>query len=101
MFLYYTPLRCTMAGKLYHNRDWLYEEYITKERTMTDIAKEFEITPMAIQLWLDKHNIPTRPRGNHQGGRPMPRKREETITITVREYNRLIEVENKWRTQNE
>ena len=39
MFLYYTPLRCTMAGKLYHNRDWLYEEYITKEYPKAQIVR--------------------------------------------------------------
>lgn len=49
--------------KAYRNRDWLYEEYTTKGRTMQDIADQFNITPMSIHQWLKKLDIDTRPRG--------------------------------------
>lgn len=78
----------------YRDRDWLYEEYITKNRTMTEIGNECSVTPMTIQNWLDKHQIPTRPRGIHKGGvRGKPRKREATITIPLKEYHRLLKLE--------
>tara|TARA_R110001592_G_scaffold134755_3_gene350636 strand:- start:50 stop:385 length:336 start_codon:yes stop_codon:yes gene_type:complete len=49
--------------KAYRSRDWLYEEYTTKGRTMQDIADQFSITPMSIHQWLKKLGIETRPRG--------------------------------------
>jgi len=48
---------------LYHRKDWLEQEYIGKNRTMAEIARQFGITPMSIHQWLVKHNIPTRSRG--------------------------------------
>jgi len=53
----------TPKVKLYRNRDWLYEEYAVKCRTMQDIADQFNITPMSIHQWLKKLEIDTRPRG--------------------------------------
>jgi hypothetical protein len=41
-------------------RDWLYTEYVTKERAAADIAKQFGITEAAIFFWLRKHKIPRR-----------------------------------------
>ena len=48
---------------LFRNKEWLTEEYITKERTMQSIANEFGVSSMAICHWLQKHDIDTRPRG--------------------------------------
>ena len=56
----------------YRNREWLHHHYINEERTMADIAEETKVTPMSIQHWLDKHEIPTRPAGI--GGAPRHRK---------------------------
>ena len=48
-----------------HYRDplWLENNYVVQERTMQEIATEFGITPAAVNQWLVKHDIPTRPRG--------------------------------------
>lgn len=54
------------AKPLYHRREWLEEEYVVKNRTMAEIAKQFGITPMSIHQWLGKHNIPTRSRGRRK-----------------------------------
>ena len=86
----------------YRHRHWLYTEYITKNRTMTDIGVECGVSPMTIQNWLDKHDIPTRPRGIHKGGlRGKPRKREQTITIPIKEYHRLLKIEMEQRKGEE
>lgn len=49
--------------ELYKNKDWLYNEYITKKRTANDIAKDVKRDPKTVWTWLKKFNIPTRPRG--------------------------------------
>jgi hypothetical protein len=46
--------------KPFWDRDWLYNEYIVKERSMGDIAADFNLTEPAIRFWARKHNIPTR-----------------------------------------
>ena len=56
----------------YRNKKWLYRQYIIKGRTMADISTDAGVTPMTIQNWLDKHEIPTRPVGT--GDKP-PRHR--------------------------
>ena len=48
---------------LYHDREWLSNEYHGKNRTMAEIARQFGVTPMTIQQWLRQHDIPTRSRG--------------------------------------
>lgn len=54
------------AKPMYHRKEWLYEEYVTNNRTMADIAAQFGITPMSIYQWLGKHDIPTRSRGRRK-----------------------------------
>lgn len=49
--------------KLYQDKEWLHREYVVNGRTMSDIAQQFGLTPMSIQLWLNKLEIPTRSRG--------------------------------------
>ena len=51
-------------AKDYRDPVWLEENYIQNNRTMADIATEFGITPRAVNHWLLKHNIQTRPRGS-------------------------------------
>ena len=51
-------------AKDYRDPVWLEENYVQQNRTMADIATEFGITPMAVNHWLTKHNIQTRPRGS-------------------------------------
>tara|TARA_Y100000361_G_C11146612_1_gene338402 strand:+ start:904 stop:1188 length:285 start_codon:yes stop_codon:yes gene_type:complete len=52
--------------KKYRDPVWLHDEYVGQERSMADIGREFGISPAAVNQWLTKHNIPTRPRGNHR-----------------------------------
>jgi len=47
----------------YKNKDWLYNEYVTKKRTANEIAKEVNRDPKTIWSWLKKNKIQTRPRG--------------------------------------
>jgi len=80
-----------MPEKKYRDESWLHEQYVNRGRTMVDIGNEFGITAMSIQNWLDKHNIPTRPRGVFKDGvKAMPRHRGKTVTISKEEYDALL-----------
>jgi hypothetical protein len=46
--------------KPYWDREWLYNEYIIKGHSSSEIAADFSITNNAICFWLNKHKIPTR-----------------------------------------
>lgn len=46
--------------KPFWNKDWLENEYISKKRTCSDIAKEFGCKSSNIGYWLKKHNIKAR-----------------------------------------
>lgn len=45
------------------DRDWLYEQYITRRRTLTDLASETGTAPTTLARWARTHHIPIRPRG--------------------------------------
>lgn len=44
----------------HRKREWLYREYVEKERSTGDIATELGFTDGAILFWLQKHGIPRR-----------------------------------------
>ena len=46
--------------KPHWDRVWLFNEYITEQRSAQDIAKAEGCTEAAILFWLRKHNIPRR-----------------------------------------
>lgn len=46
--------------KPFWDKEWLETEYLVKQRSSSDIAKEFKVGDTAIHFWLKKHNIPTR-----------------------------------------
>lgn len=45
------------ANKLLRNRDWLYEQYITLNKSYTDIGKEFSMLPSNISRWSIRHGF--------------------------------------------
>lgn len=47
--------------KLYKNREWMWCEYIGKEKTMAQISREIGCSDVTIQNWIKKFNIPKRP----------------------------------------
>ena len=44
----------------FREKDWLEREYVEKQRSTGDIAREFGVTDAAIMFWLRKHDIPRR-----------------------------------------
>jgi transposase-like protein len=46
-----------MGEKPYHNPDWLNEQYYNQNRTLADIADDFNISPAAVSYWMRKHGI--------------------------------------------
>jgi len=55
-----------MARK-YHDRDWLHCEYVEKERSSVEIARDVGVSKGTILNWLNRHSIPTRKRGPQKG----------------------------------
>lgn len=49
--------------RLYQDPHWLKEQYEVNGLSMAKIASICSVTPMAIQNWLRRHGIETRPRG--------------------------------------
>ena len=50
----------------YRNAAWLKKEYVKNGQTMQEIADLFGVTPMTINLWVRKHGIESRPRGQRK-----------------------------------
>lgn len=46
--------------KPYWDSEWLRAEYVDKQRSCSEIAEQFGVTPNAIEFWLKKHGIPAR-----------------------------------------
>ena len=49
--------------KLYHDAKWLKEQYVKKDRTMKEIGNQCGVSPMTINMWLNRFGIETRSRG--------------------------------------
>jgi hypothetical protein len=49
--------------ELYSNKDWLFKEYIVKERSAYDIAAECGCSCVPIYYWLKKFGFPSRYKG--------------------------------------
>lgn len=47
----------------FRDEQWLTNAYVTNKYTMAQIARMCGVTPMTIQNWLRRHDIPTRGRG--------------------------------------
>ncbi|MFC0115662.1 LysR family transcriptional regulator [Kibdelosporangium aridum] len=45
------------------DRDWLYEQYVTRRRTLPDLAREAGMSTANMARWAKTHHIPLRPRG--------------------------------------
>lgn len=52
----------------FRTKKWLTNAYTTKGYTMAQIARMCGVTPMTIQNWLRRHDIPTRGRGRGKTG---------------------------------
>jgi hypothetical protein len=46
------------------DRDWLYEQYITQHRSLTDIAQQCGLTGSTVARWAKIYGIPLRPKGS-------------------------------------
>tara|TARA_B110001454_G_C12689945_1_gene421894 strand:+ start:1342 stop:1635 length:294 start_codon:yes stop_codon:yes gene_type:complete len=78
----------TPTAPNYHNKTWLTDEYITKNRTMTEIGTDCAVSPMTIQNWLDRLAIPTRPRGR-RGSTQLPRIRDKMVSVPKASYESM------------
>jgi DNA-binding MurR/RpiR family transcriptional regulator len=43
--------------KFYQSKDWLYRRYIVQKKTVTEIAKECNVSAMTIQRHLEKFGL--------------------------------------------
>jgi len=46
-----------MGNPKYTDKDWLIEQYIVKERSVTQIAEELKIEKWLLIKWLDEYQI--------------------------------------------
>lgn len=61
---YGIPLRASGRQTRHHvDRDWLYDQYVTKRRALPDIAKEVGMSTPNMARWAKTHAIPMRARG--------------------------------------
>lgn len=60
-------LRHARNSAPYKDRDTLYHEYVTNQRTSQDLADSWECDSKTILNWLDRHGIPKRQTGDWQG----------------------------------
>jgi thymidylate synthase ThyX len=54
---------------LYTNRDWLYDQYVTKNKTAVAIADDFGFNVSTIKKWKRKHALPDKPASYWNTGR--------------------------------
>jgi DeoR/GlpR family transcriptional regulator of sugar metabolism len=43
--------------KYYQSRDWLHRRYVLQKKTVTEIAKECNVSAMTIQRYLDQFGL--------------------------------------------
>ena len=43
--------------KLYQSKDWLHRRYVVQMKTVTEIAKECNVSAMTIQRYLDQFGL--------------------------------------------
>jgi hypothetical protein len=43
--------------KFYQNKDWLHRRYVVQKKTITEIAKECEVSAMTIQRYLEQFKL--------------------------------------------
>ena len=79
---------------VYRDPIWLEEQYLLEGKTMDEIAQECSVSPMTINNWLVKHNIPTRERGRRWtprfrgrrqilGGRELPQRAVRSVSAAT------------------
>lgn len=50
--------------KVVVSRDWFYEQYVNRQRTLPDLAQEIGMSPTNLTRWAKARNVPLRP---HRG----------------------------------
>jgi TniQ/Bacterial regulatory helix-turn-helix protein, lysR family len=60
---YGIPLRTGKSPRTVIDRAWLYEQYVTRRRSLTELADETDMTERNMARWARIHNIPIGPRG--------------------------------------
>jgi hypothetical protein len=50
------------------DRDWLFDQYVSRGRTLPDLAREKNMSTANMARWAHRHQIPLRPRGGASHG---------------------------------
>jgi transposase len=61
------------ADPQYRDEDWLYDEYVEKEQSMSAIADKCNTSASRIYEWLNKHDIQTRDHAGNDNHHPKER----------------------------
>lgn len=75
--------------KLYTNRDWLYTQNITLNKTFAEISREFGFNVSTLKKWGRIHGLPKKGRGYYQVGRTPWNKgvQDERQVNALRQYH--------------
>ena len=53
-------LACKLISQPYQDKDWLFDQYVTRKKSLHQIRKEFGWGINTIKRWLKFYEIPTR-----------------------------------------
>ena len=56
-------IRVVEDRPMYRERDWLYEQYVIKKKSMAAVGKMCGVSAMTIRGWIQNHGIQARSRG--------------------------------------
>lgn len=64
-------------------KEFLYDEYVIKDRTALDIGQEIDLSDTQVRYWLRKYDIPVKPRGG----------KRQTVDLTGQEFGKFTVLE--------
>lgn len=85
----------TRVVDLVTNRDWLFEQYITLDKTYQDISTEFEIDRGTIQKYIAIHEIPVKTGYSIQSGQRQVAQYIESLGFIVEQNARIFPTDKR------
>lgn len=82
-------------NKLYRNKEWLFEQYINKKKSMSDIAKICNVSSSTIRKWLIKFDIKIRTYSEASKGKKHSEETKRKIGDAIKGYKHSRESKKK------
>lgn len=75
--------------KKLRSKNWMYQRYITENRTMAEIAEELGTSPTMVSIWLSKHEIATKDWHDTHGEKYSDEQMEEMLKNVGEKIGRI------------